>query len=382
MPIFDQGYQHWSGRLSGHATRWMAITAQGVRAQWKNRWVKGVVFASWLPALVLGGFLAIWGLFEQQSSFIAPIMALFQGLPEELKQGPKGYRTTVWTLFFYVFFNVQVFFSMLIVLLVGPDLISQDLRFNAIPLYFARPLRRIDYFLGKLGVIAVFVALVTIVPPLLAYGLGLAFSLDPEVVPDTFRLLAGGLGYGLIVVLSAGTLMLAISSLTRNSRYVGAMWMGIWIVSGIAAEALENSVRADWCPLVSYTQNLYRVREEMLDLPAARVQILELIEASRREAERAANPLRGGLFGLGRRRRPTPPPPPTPPGEVEPGETPDGDPDPETGPRRPRRPRGEPPFVPAVSSYPWTWSAGVLTGLFGLSAWTLSRRVKTLDRLK
>ncbi len=30
---------------------------------------------------------------------------------------------------------------MLLVLMVGPDLISQDLRFNAIPLYFARPLR-------------------------------------------------------------------------------------------------------------------------------------------------------------------------------------------------------------------------------------------------
>ena len=41
----------------------------------------------------------------------------------------------------------------LLVLLVGPSLISQDLRFNAIPLYFSRPLRRFDYFVGKLGVI-------------------------------------------------------------------------------------------------------------------------------------------------------------------------------------------------------------------------------------
>ena len=32
MPIFDQGYQHWNGTLSGHAWRWLAITRQGVRS--------------------------------------------------------------------------------------------------------------------------------------------------------------------------------------------------------------------------------------------------------------------------------------------------------------------------------------------------------------
>ena len=37
MPIFDQGYQHWQGQLSGQAGRWLAITRQGVRAQLKNR---------------------------------------------------------------------------------------------------------------------------------------------------------------------------------------------------------------------------------------------------------------------------------------------------------------------------------------------------------
>ena len=31
MPIFDQGYQHWSGKLWGHGWRWLAITRHGVR---------------------------------------------------------------------------------------------------------------------------------------------------------------------------------------------------------------------------------------------------------------------------------------------------------------------------------------------------------------
>src|SRR5262249_15236504 len=35
-----------------------------------------------------------------------------------------------------------------------------------------------------------------------------------------------------------------------------------------------------------------------------------------------------------------------------------------------------------VHQYPWWGSAALLTGLMGLSAWTLTRRVKSLDRLK
>ena len=35
-----------------------------------------------------------------------------------------------------------------------------------------------------------------------------------------------------------------------------------------------------------------------------------------------------------------------------------------------------------VMQFPWWWSAGVLAGLLGISTWTLTRRVKSLDRLK
>ncbi len=147
MPILDQGYQHWNGRLGGHALRWLTITRQGVRAQLKNRWVLMTLLSALLPALVLGAFLVLWGLFEQQSSILTPILFLFQNLPAELRDGPKGYRSTFWVLAFTQFFEVQIFVCMILTVLVGPDLISQDLRLNALPLYFSRPLRRIDYFL-------------------------------------------------------------------------------------------------------------------------------------------------------------------------------------------------------------------------------------------
>ena len=68
------------------------------------------------------------------------------------------------------------------------------------PLYFSRPLRRIDYFLGKLGVIAAFLGMVIIVPSIVAYVLGMLFSLDITILRDTFGILLASICYGLVIV--------------------------------------------------------------------------------------------------------------------------------------------------------------------------------------
>src|SRR5262249_34956573 len=160
---------------------------------------------------ILSGFLILWGLFEQKSSLLTPFLFLFGGLPAELRAGPRAFRTTFWTLAFSQFLSIQIYIGMFLVLLVGPELISQDLRFNAMPLSLARPVRRLDYFAGKLGVIAVYLSAVMLFPVLMAYVLGVAFSLDPLVLRDTWRVFLGSLVFGATVVLSAGLLMLAIS---------------------------------------------------------------------------------------------------------------------------------------------------------------------------
>jgi ABC-2 type transport system permease protein len=377
VPIFDQGYQHWSGTLSGHAWRGLAIARHGVRAGKKNRFVRMLILVSWLPALLLAVALCVWGLLERNSDLIAPLLPFLRGfINPEILQDPRSYRLVIWTVCYDYFMLTELRVSLILVLLVGPSLISQDLRFNALPLYFSRPMRRIDYFLGKLGVIVAFIGMVTIVPALIAYGLGLLFSLDLTIIRDTFWLLLSCVAYGLIIAISSGMLMLALSSLSRNSRYVGLFWLGIWIISsmmaGILAVADENQKRheaftavaspnpprparpgqpgarpgprmntppgvesffaqqleaskTDWRPLLSYTANLSRVGREMLGTNAAFEKFGELQPPGMREMY---------LYRV-------------------------------LGPQ-----------------FPWYWSAGVLVGLFGISACILNFRIKSLDRLK
>jgi ABC-2 type transport system permease protein len=384
MPIFDQGYQHWSGSLSGHAWRWLTITRHGVRASMKNIFLRLVVIVSWLPAIGLAGMLCLWGLLEQKSSLVAPLLAFLSGLfPADMLANPKAYRVEVWTICYNYFLQIELRISMVVVLLVGPALISQDLRFNALPLYFARPLRRIDYFAGKLGVIAWFLGLVVILPSLLAYVLGLLFSLDITILRDTLPLLLACLGYGAVIVLSAGTLMLALSALSRNSRYVALFWVALWFVTSVVAGILDGvdseqrrteayhrhraamqpfrqpgqkpltpreqreqheavvkswrqvqdeiakaelqAAQNNWRPLVSYTGNLARLGHRLLDTDAAWRKLSLLQMPDQRDWFLINN----------------------------------------LGPQ-----------------YPWYWSASILAVLFGLSACIMNLRVRSLDRLR
>ena len=199
--------------------------------QTKNRILRFVLLVAWLPAIALGGRAwRLWGLVEQQSEGVLNVAKNF--LPAGVLQDAQAYREPIWTLAFSFFFKTEMFFIFLLVMVAGPGLISRDLRFNALPLYFARPLTRLDYFVGKLGVIGALVAAVAVGPAVFAYVVGVSFCLDLSVVKGTYAVLLASVAYGLVVTVSVGTLMLALSSLTRRSLYVGIALAGFWIISG------------------------------------------------------------------------------------------------------------------------------------------------------
>jgi ABC-2 type transport system permease protein len=365
------------------------------------------------------------GLVEKKSEGILAFVRNI--LPADVLTDPLAYREPIWTLAFSNFFKTQMYFIMLLVAICGRGLISTDLRLNAFPLYFARPLTRLDYFLGKLGVIGALVASVAVVPAVLAYVVGVFFSLDPGVIKVTWKVLLGSIAYGLVVTLSAGALILAISSLSRRSLYVACAWVGLWIISGSVAAPLTE-------------QHRFSLRQTIYD-----------DEMDRWEKEHPAPPgVRAPREFVGRGRGPMPRPP-RPALRRFPGMGPAGNAqnDPwleerekasekamvrveERWPEELRkdwrplcsyvnnlerieeqlldtdsawvtfgkasvkagRMMGAAPgeiagpanerfladqFVP---QFPWQWSAGVLAGLLGISLWILTTRVKSLDRLK
>src|SRR5260370_7997989 len=94
MPIFDQGYQHWKGSLSGHAWRWLAVARHGVRTQLKGRVVRLLLLLAWLPAIALIVVLALWGMLEQRVGSVLTFLSRM--LPSAVGAGPEPSRSPAW----------------------------------------------------------------------------------------------------------------------------------------------------------------------------------------------------------------------------------------------------------------------------------------------
>lgn len=109
---------------------------------------------------------------------------------------------------FGTYFGLQGYTVMVILALAGAILVGNDIRFGSLPFYLSKPLSRWHYLLGKCLAVAVFVNLMTTLPALVLfvqYGL-----LDTwDYYWDNVNLLAGILGYGLVLTVCLSLLLTA-----------------------------------------------------------------------------------------------------------------------------------------------------------------------------
>lgn len=146
MPIYEQKYQPWSGKLRSHFWCVFSITWLGLTTALKRRSVQivlGLAFVSlfiWLGILILAGEIA--------------------GI------GGVGLGNSI----YWVFLDSQMgFFVWLLAAIAGGGLIANDIRMNAISMYFSKAITRLDYIIGKLGTIFILLWFVTFVPSSLLF---------------------------------------------------------------------------------------------------------------------------------------------------------------------------------------------------------------------
>jgi hypothetical protein len=122
--------------------------------------------------------------------------------------------------------------------IVAPPLISQDLRTRAYLIYFARPITRLEYVLGKVGVVSFFLLTISALPALLLYVAAVMLSPSVEVVLTTWDLPLRILVGSACMIIPTTLVALAFSSLTLESRYAGFAWFAMWIMGHVTYSAL------------------------------------------------------------------------------------------------------------------------------------------------
>ncbi|MBI4602329.1 MAG: hypothetical protein HY721_10250 [Planctomycetes bacterium] len=267
------GYRPWDGTLRSPALRWIPIARCGLRSIFRRR-----IF--WL-FLFLGllNFLLHFALIYALNTFPAQVQPDFAqrrgGMPRLLRDAiftgtGESYRN---------FISFQGGVVMLLLGFAGAHLIGNDFRFRAVAFYLSKPVGKVHYFLGKLAAAAGLTALITLVPALmlfLEYG---AFTESLDYFRDSQRILWSIVGYGLLVSVGSGVLILGVAALLQRTIPIVVVWGGIFVFLPLVGEmfrALSRERGEDvwqwgllsfWSVLSWTSNSFFGIRDDSYRLP-------------------------------------------------------------------------------------------------------------------
>ena len=264
MPIHDQGYRRYEGRRGRRGQGWAVVAAAGLRTFFARRIFLGLLLMAWLPAIVRAvQFYAAANL--PQVPMLAPTVATFRQ-----------------------FLDQQTNFVFFMTVYVGAGLIANDRRANALQIYLSKPLTRADYVLGKLAILATSLLMVTWVPAIVLLILQAAFAGSFAFLRANVFLIPAITVFAALQTVSVSMAMLALSSLSKSSRYVALLYAALVFFSVAIFGVLRFVTRDTSLAWISLPNDLAQVGDAIFRVPlrfqtpwpAALLMIAALIGAS------------------------------------------------------------------------------------------------------
>jgi ABC-2 type transport system permease protein len=235
MPIHDQGYRRYGGERAAHGRAWAVIASAGIRTMLRKRSFLGLLLLAWAPFFVRA--VQIYAAANlPQASFLAPTPEMFRD-----------------------FLTQQGIFVFFIAVYAGSGLIATDRRANALQIYLSKPLSRVEYVFGKLAVLLAFLLLVTWVPAIVLLVVQVMFAGDFTFFLDNIFLFPAITLSAFIQTITVTATMLALSSLSRSSRYVGVLYAGVIFFTQAMYGVLYEVTRDTSWAWVSFTANMSQV---------------------------------------------------------------------------------------------------------------------------
>ena len=266
MVIHDRSYSRWKGDRS------LPVQATSVIFETAIKRAGTSIFRRKIPAVLLilvsfGPFLFFFGMMlvkayvEGNAAQYGDAAEFFQRseMGQLLKWGPN------WV-YFYIF-QFQWPLVMLACILVGSGLIAEDRRANALEMYLSRPVTVRQYLLGKLGAMAFYVALVTVIPATILglTQLSVSWQAPGEFARLSLLILRTIVGGAVWVAIPALTIVTA-SSLADRARNAAILWLGVVVMlEFVASNILQAVFQSDGFYLMQIGFNIRQVLNWVLD---------------------------------------------------------------------------------------------------------------------
>jgi ABC-2 type transport system permease protein len=236
MPIHDQSYRRYRGKREDSRSAWTVIAITGIKSLLRRRAFLGVLLFAWIPFIIRAVQFYLAANYPQFASLVAPTAETFRN-----------------------FLDAQNFFVFVTTIYVGAGLIANDRRANALQIYLSKPLTRADYVAGKLAILLTFLLLITWVPAMLLLILQGMFAASFAFIRDHLYVIPAITITSLVETLVASFTMLALSSLSKSSRYVAILYAGIMLFTNAIYGVLRLVTGNTMVSWVSFTASLEQV---------------------------------------------------------------------------------------------------------------------------
>jgi ABC-type transport system involved in multi-copper enzyme maturation permease subunit len=203
----------------------------------------GLLVLAWLPFIVRSVQFYVAANFPQ-ASMIAPTAETFRQFVEQ--QGGFVFFVTIFT---------------------GAGLIANDLRANALQIYLSKPMGRAEYIAGKFAVLASFLLLVTWLPAMMLLAVQVVLAGSVKFLLDNLFLIPAITVYTFTETLVTCLIMLALSSLTKSSRFVGIMYAGMIFFTVAIFQAIRGVTRTSAFSWISPTACLEQLGDLIFRQP-------------------------------------------------------------------------------------------------------------------
>jgi ABC-type transport system involved in multi-copper enzyme maturation permease subunit len=234
MAVYEQTYKRYTGQLTPQWSRFLIIPRHAYRGVFKSKIFTAFFVICFVPLLVeailiyLHHNMNALGIMQLNIRELVPIDASF----------------------FLTFVSVQSGFAFFVTVLVGPPLVSRDLRNNALPLYLCRPFSRTEYVVGKMSVLFFLLSLMTWVPQLLLFFF--QASLEGFTWLKDNLWIASAIFIGSVVwLLLLALISQAVSAFVKWRVIASAAILGLFFIPSVFAEFINLVFMTHWGNLVS-----------------------------------------------------------------------------------------------------------------------------------
>lgn len=239
-PIHDQGYRRYGGGRAPRGQAWLVIARSGIRTMLARRTFLGLLLFAWIPFFFRTAQIFVVANMPQVSQYLAVRAEAFHDMVDS----------------WYV--NLIVF---VIAVYVGAGLIANDRRANALQIYLAKPLTRTEYIFGKLAVLSTFLLGVTWLPAIVLLVVQVVVAGNFAFFRDNAFLFPAITVFTFIQVATVSMTIVALSSLSNSSRYVGILYSAIVFFTQAIYGVLFAVTRSTTFSWVSFSANLSQISD-------------------------------------------------------------------------------------------------------------------------